>query len=272
MLVADDYGLSPAVSRGIFEALSAGRLSGTGAMTNRPNWPAAAAALRAAGREGRAGLHLNLTCGAPLTAMPALAPDGRFPPLNPVLKGARARNLPAGEVAAEIDAQLDAFTHALGRAPAYVDGHQHVHMLPQIRDILLEVLVKRGWQGKVWLRDSSDTTFAILRRQIEVPKAFAVRLLGSGFANAARAAGFATNRGFSGFSAFVPEGGYARDFARYLIAPGHRHLVMCHPGHADAELAAVDPHTKSREKELAFLLSDEFLAVLDRAGARIADI
>ena len=156
--------------------------------------------------------------------------------------------------------------------PVYIDGHQHVHVLPQIRDTLLKALVKRGWQGKVWLRDSTDSPAAVLRRRVELTKALAVMALGRGFARFAHAAGFATNSGFSGFSSFDPKGDYATDFARYLIAPGARHLVMCHPGHVDDALSAADPNTQSRENELAFLLSARFHAVLDEAGASLVSL
>jgi chitin disaccharide deacetylase len=53
------------------------------------------------------------------------------------------------------------------------------------------------------------------------------------------------------------------------MAPGRNHLVMCHPGYIDAELAAVDPVTSTREKELAFLLSPRFADGLDAAEARL---
>ena len=272
MLVADDYALSPAVSRGIREALAAGRLSGTGAMTNRPSWQVAARELEAAGFSARAGLHLNLTCGEPLTRCPDLAPAGTFPALKPILAGARRSSLPQAELVAEIGAQLDAFAAALGRPPAYVDGHQHVHMLPQIREILFDALSKRGWQSSLWLRDSADNPVAILRRRVEITKAMAVAVLGRDFGAMARAAGFAVNAGFAGFSAFAPSGDYGSDFARYLIAPGERHLVMCHPGYADEELARVDPNTLSRENELRFLLSSAFPLTIARADAELLPV
>ena len=82
--------------------------------------------------------------------------------------------------------------------------------------------------------------------------------------------GFVTNDGFAGFSAFDPAHDYAADFARYLRAPGRRHLIMCHPGTCDEELVAADPVTLSRERELSFLLSPAFTAMLDRKRARLA--
>ena len=81
VLCADDFGLADGVSQGIVELAEAGRLSATGAMTNMPGWRRAAPDLKPLrGRIG-IGLHLNLTAGSPLGAMPQLAPSGTFPPL-----------------------------------------------------------------------------------------------------------------------------------------------------------------------------------------------
>ncbi|MBK9083359.1 MAG: ChbG/HpnK family deacetylase [Rhizobiales bacterium] len=264
-LCADDYALSPAVSRGIREAIAAGAVTATGAMTNRPSWPQAAREL--SGLEGRAeiGLHLNLTLGAPLAPMPRLAPHGALPTIREVIAAARAGRLPEAELRAEIDRQLDAFAAAAGAPPAFVDGHQHVHALPGVRAHLFDALAARGWRP--WLRDCGDRPGRILRRRVSAAKALALALLSRGFRAGAERRGFLVNDGFSGFSGFDPGADYPAQFARYLVAPGRRHLVMCHPGHVDDELAAVDPVTTSRERELAFFLSPAFAEVCARAGA-----
>lgn len=273
ILCADDYGLSPAVSAGILEALSAGRLNATGAMTNRPGWRSAAPDLKSLGGRGEgaplAGVHLNLTLGAPLAPAAGLAPHGVLPKLPAFLKGRHTREAVAG-IADEIRAQLDAFEDAMGRAPDFVDGHQHVHVLEPVRGLLLEEAARRGYAGKVWLRDSADRPDRVLRRRVETKKALALAWFARGFASEAREKGFDVNEGFSGFSAFDPSRDYAADFARYLTFPGSRHLVMCHPGHVDAELEGLDPVTTTREQELAFLLSDRFVETMEKAGARLA--
>ena len=129
---------------------------------------------------------------------------------------------------------------------------------------------RRGWEGRVWLRDSADRPDRILRRGVETKKALALAWFGRGFAKDARAHGFEVNEGFSGFSAFDSRREYAADFARYLAQPGARHLVMCHPGHVDDELKSLDPVTTTREQELAFLLSDGFVEAMEKAGAQLA--
>ena len=257
-ICADDYGLTQAVSSGILEAIEAGRLDATGAMTARPHWKTAARDLASFGQAVEAGLHLDLTLGPPLTSMPVLAPGGKLPSIGALIRMSQAGRLPEAEIRAEIAAQIDAFGEHYGRAPAFIDGHQHVHMLPGVRDWLFEAAAARGLAGKIWMRDSADRFSRILKRGVEAPKAMIVTLAGRGFGAAARQRGFVTNEGFSGYSAFDPRRDYAKDFARYLTAPGKRHLVMCHPGRVDFELEQLDPATYSREQELEFLLSEKF--------------
>jgi predicted glycoside hydrolase/deacetylase ChbG (UPF0249 family) len=269
-LCADDFALSPAVTAGILEALSAGRLTATCAMTTRPGWPEAARAFAALAPDADLGLHFNLTLGEPLSAMPRFAPAGAFPAMNAIVPAAWRRALPLDEIREEVRRQLDAFEEAFRAPPDFVDGHQHVQVLPGIAEILLAELSARGLSGKCWLRDSADRPSRIFARGKHWGKALTVAGLARGFRRKARAAGFALNDGFAGFSDFDASGDYGADFSTYLLAPGKNHLVMCHPGHVDGELARLDPVTASRERELAFLLSPRFLEIAGAAGARLA--
>lgn len=253
VLCADDYALTPGVSRGILALLEAGRLSATGAMTNMPGWPEAARALAAHSGRADLGVHLNLTCGAPLGAMPRLAPGGGFPGLGAVARAVWLDGAARAELAAEFARQFDAFEAAMGRPPDFVDGHQHVHALPGVRGALIAEVARRYPAGSVYLRDPADRIGAILARGVEMTKALVVAGLAAGFGRQARAAGFPTNAGFSGFSAFDPARDYAADFRRFLLHLGPCPIVMCHPGEADAGLAGLDPVVATRPLECAFL-------------------
>lgn len=268
-LCADDFALSPAVTAGILEALAAGRLTATSAMTTQKNWREAARAFRDLAPRAEIGLHFNLTLGGPLRDMPRFAPNGAFPAMNSIAPASWRGALPRAEIRDELRRQLDAFEEAYGAPPGFVDGHQHVHVLPGIADDLVAELKSRGLAGRIWLRDSSDRPRRIFARSRHWGKALTVAGLARGFRAKARAAGFAVNDGFSGYSDFDAKADYAADFATYLRAPGKNHLVMCHPGHVDDELARLDSVTYSRETELAFLLSDRFSEILADAGARL---
>lgn len=270
-LCADDYALSPAVSDGILEAISAGRLTSTCAMANQPDWKRASSRLPLYRTLAEFGLHFNLTLGKPLTRMPNFAPGGVFPPLGKVLRASLLGQLPESEIRREFLAQLDAFEDAAGFTPDFIDGHQHVHGLPGIGGWILDEMSRRRLaRPGFWLRDSADRLSRIMARRFEAKKALVVALLTRNFGPAATRLGFEINEGFSGYSPFDASRDLAKDFASYLVSPGDRHLVMCHPGRIDDELRSWESVVDSRKKELDFLLSDAFSACLASAGARLA--
>jgi chitin disaccharide deacetylase len=154
----------------------------------------------------------------------------------------------------------------MGRLPDFVDGHQHVHVLPGVRGALLAALAARGWRG--WLRDPGDRLSAI-RARPQAGKAMVVAGLGLGFRVAARRVGIPTNRGFSGFSDFAEGEGFADAFEASFRALGPAPVVMCHPGEIDGALRALDPVVASRPLELAYLGSDRFAEFLEREGIRL---
>ena len=270
ILIADDYALTEGVSRAICDLLAKGRLSGTGAMTNQPGWPSLAPALQPFFDRRDIGLHLTLTLGAPLGEMPNLAPDGVLPKLGSLLSGSLTGQLSRVEITQEIMRQIGAFQEHTGRLPDFIDGHQHVHVLPIVRAALFEAVERfqPGWRP--WLRVPADHLGAIMARGTTVGKALFIALLAQGFASSAKKRGFPVNDSFSGVSDFKADGGFAHDFRRYLLVSGKHHLVMCHPGHSDEALAALDPGTKARDEEFAFFNSDAFDALMMSMNMRVA--
>jgi predicted glycoside hydrolase/deacetylase ChbG (UPF0249 family) len=191
--------------------------------------------------------------------MPRLAPTGAFPGRNALLARALLGLVGRAEVRAEIERQLDAFERHLGFAPDHIDGHEHVHVLPGIRHGLFDVVSRRYPGTKPLLRDPSDSWTAISARGTVRGKAVAVATLALRFGEGARRRGLPTSQGFSGFSSFDIGEPYAQELERSFREPGPRHIVMCHPGHPDAELAALDPVVERRRMEYEALMRDASL-------------
>jgi predicted glycoside hydrolase/deacetylase ChbG (UPF0249 family) len=272
ILCADDYALTEGVSRAVGELAAARRLSATSVMVTTPHWPATAARLRVHRSHLAIGLHLNFTHGHPLAAMPRLAPDGRFPGRSALIPLALLGIVKRDEIAGEIERQLEAFEKGFGFPPDHIDGHEHMHVLPGIRQPLLDVVSQRYSGAKPLIRDPSDRWQATAaRRASPRVKAIVVGALALGFAAAARRKGLPTNEGFSGFSRFDLATPYAQEFADALIAPGPRHIVMCHPGHPDAELAKLDAVVDRRRMEYDALMRDVTLPERLWRPARSAD-
>ena len=273
ILCADDYGISEAVSAGIEELADAGRLSATSCMVTFPEWPRLAARLAGLRERIAIGLHINLTVGAPLRPMPKLAPAGVLPSIGALtLTGGRG-GTDTAELATEVTRQLNQFALYTGFVPDFVDGHQHAHVLPGVRKGVLAALRRFGGAQLLLVRDPSDDLARIIKRGVCRTKAMQIAALAIGFGKAARSAGLMTNAGFSGFSDFDPQTPYADELRAGFTEPGPLHLMMCHPGHVDAELAARDKVTERREQEYAALMAADGLTARlwrpDRARAML---
>ncbi|MEH3158136.1 MAG: ChbG/HpnK family deacetylase [Sphingomonas taxi] len=225
VLCADDFAFSREVSETIAALAREGKLNATSCMTLMPGWAEDAALLRDLPRHVEVGLHLTLTGERPLTAMPVLAPEGVLPEIDPLARLAGRRQLPLDEIAAEVAAQFDAFVAAMGRAPDFVDGHQHSHALPGIRDIVLFETANRA--PHAWVRDCVDRVGAMLSRPF-VGKAIGSAYHSRGLRAAAARYALRCNDSFAGHYDFSSD--YKDLFPQFLRNPAGMHLVMCHPG------------------------------------------
>lgn len=258
ILCADDFGLSPEISRTIAELAAEGRINAISCMAVCAGWARDSALLSSLPASIEVGLHLVLTGEPPLTAMPGLAPDGRLPTINQLQRDAAAKRLPLDEIAAEITAQFDRFIDIHGRAPAFVDGHQHAHVLPGIREIMLAETARRA--PAAWLRNCEDRLSAMLSRPFR-GKALGNAWHSRGLKQSAAAHGLSCNDSFAGHYDFA--GDYARLFPRFLRRPGAFHLVMCHPG--SGELAG-DMIAAGRRREAAALRTMAMRDIAARHG------
>lgn len=273
-VIADDYALSGGVTAGILALGRDGRLSGTGAMVSSPRWRADARPLRDMPDGFQTGLHLTLT-GAlpPLGPLPRLCPTGRLPGVGRWLALSHMGRLRAAaarvELAAEIDRQLDMFEAAMGRPPHFVDGHQHVHLLPGIRPLLLAALQRRYPGGTVWLRDCYEPPSRVLARGVATGKALFITALSRGLAGDAARHGVPTNRGFSGIYDF--DGSFSALAPRFLSGTGPAPVMMVHPALPDDELAGLDPVVAARQGEMDYLAGPEWPDALAKADKRLSN-
>jgi chitin disaccharide deacetylase len=269
-LCADDYGISPAVSAGIRELILRGRLNATSVMMAAAHLSAdeadALEQLNSGQKRTAIGLHVTLT--GPFQPMSqGFRPlrDGRFLPHQTKMRGAILRQLEPELLAIEIATQLRAFIDVFGHLPDFVDGHQHVHLVPQVRGALLKVVAEIA--PSAWVRQCGRARGA---RRLRDTKALTLDLLSLGMKSAASGRGIATNPAFAGAYDFNSKTPFAKIFARFLEGLPEGGLVMCHPGHVDAELEALDSLTQQREREFAYFSSDEFSRVLAAHGLALA--
>lgn len=260
ILVADDYAISGGVTAGIETLAKKRRLSAASAIVTLPRWSNDAPRLAALRGDIAIGLHINLTLASPLGRAPSLAPRGVLPPIRTLTAAATSRRIDVAEVTGEIARQLEAFERGTGRPPDFVDGHQHAHALPLVRDGLLAALADRFPHpaNRPLVRVPVATLAGTARGALG--KAAFVSSLSIGFGAAVRRAGFPTNDSFAGFSTLNPDrGAVAADLKAAARAGRGLHLVMCHPGVPTRELEELDPVLERRAAELAILGADNAL-------------
>ena len=264
-LVADDYGISPAVSAAIRDLAARGRLSATSVMVTAPSFcRAEAQALDATGAKLAIGLHVTLTAPfRPLSQDFAPTEGGAFPPLARLFVHAFIGRLDRARIATEIAAQFAAFAAAFGRPPDHVDGHHHVQLLPVVRDALLDVTAQAA--PHAWVRQCGS-----VRTSWSDPKGLLLDWLSRRFRAQAQARGLRTNPAFAGTYTFDDTAQFAALFPDFLDGLPDGGVVMCHPGEVDDELRRLDPVTDLRAREYDYLASDAFAALLRSQRASLS--
>jgi chitin disaccharide deacetylase len=269
-LCADDYGISPAVNAAIRDLVLAGRINATSVMVVAPSFTRSEALsltiLNAGNRRVAIGLHVTLTGPFhPLTKGFAPLVEGAFPPLEEVMSAALRRRLDVRLIDAEVRAQLAAFAAAFGRPPDFIDGHRHVHLMPQVRDVVLAAAKELA--PAAWVRQCVGS--GSLLQRLSDPKGLLVDWLSRTFRRRARALGVATNPAFAGTYTYAADADFAALFPRFLEGMPEGGLIMCHPGTVDAELERVDPLTHLREQEYAYFKGEAFPRVLAEHGVAL---
>jgi predicted glycoside hydrolase/deacetylase ChbG (UPF0249 family) len=270
-LVADDYGISPAVSAAIRDLIARGRLNATSVMVGTPSFERSEAVslsvLNAAGPRAAIGLHVTLTAPfKPLSDDYRPLRNGAFLKLEDTGGSAILRRLDPQSLKREVSAQFRAFAAAFGRPPDYVDGHQHMHIFPQIRDAVLEATKEHA--PSAWIRQCGRVS--ALHRRLADPKGLVLDALSVAFRRRAARDGIRTNPAFAGTYNFDPRTDFTALFPTFLENLTEGSVVMCHPGHVDAELRSLDPVTTAREKEYAYLAGEQFPKDLQAHGLTLA--
>jgi predicted glycoside hydrolase/deacetylase ChbG (UPF0249 family) len=270
-LCADDYGLSPGVNSGIRDLIERRRLNATSVMMVGPAIGRdEVAALKAVVSQATCaiGLHTTLTAPFhPLTMYFRPLDGGAFLPLGQMLRASLLRRLDIEIIRGEIAAQLAAFAERFGRAPDYVDGHQHVQLFPQVRDAFLSAVKEAA--PNAWVRQCGRTLpFA---QRLKNPKALLLDVLSARFRARSAKAGIAFNPGFAGAYDFSRDADFGDVMPAFFDGLPDQGLVMCHPGFVDDVLVSLDPFTTQREHEHKFLAGDGFSKLLEANTITLLD-
>jgi len=140
---ADDYGLTPAVSRGILRGLHEGVITSTSVLVLGSGFSRSVGWLRDETSIG-VGVHLALVGEDPPLSSPRDIPTlvdrrGRLArSWRQLLPKVMAKRIDLADVERELAAQIGA-AHDAGLAIDHLNSHQHVHMFPGLREVVVDL-------------------------------------------------------------------------------------------------------------------------------------
>lgn len=255
----DDFGQHEGINRAALDLADRRRVSAISCLVDGPAWPSGACALQACGPGVEAGLHLNFTEDFGQGGCHALAG---------LIARAYGRRLDRVRIRAVIDRQFDRFERAMGRLPDFVDGHQHVHQLPVIRDQLIAVMDQRYGPDRPWLR---STLPADGRLSATAFKAWLIGRLGAKSLHAlADQQGYPQNNHLIGVYGFdLSEADYMVKMKAWLACAGDGDVLMCHPS---LPWPGGDGLQDARNREYRVLAGEDFSALLESDRLKIGPL
>ena len=206
------------------------------------------------------GLHFNLTLRFNDTDF--------CMPLNQLIILSQLRLLPSIKINQQIEIQLKLFEDTFQFKPDFIDGHQHVHQFPQIREELIRVIKEFNFNDpNFWIR---STILPINKK--DIPEKFKCNLLnilgGYQFIQMLNNANIQFNKGFLGVYNFNAPNtrSYRLLMQKWLSLAEPNALIMCHPALSAIENDAIGIQ---RKMEYEYLSSEKFVEDLEQFNCKL---
>lgn len=246
---ADDIGMHPAVDDGVAALVAQGVVT--------------AASIMSLGKPDRHALAVMRQCGASLglhldfTSSMAHAQQHSKRTVATTILAAWSGSLDPVRTREAVYYQLQRYIALTGGLPEFVDGHEHVHQFPVIRDALFDVLAEVAPGRQICIRNTTPLRW-------RGSKAALIGALGAGaLQRLAYRAGYHCNTDFVGvydLSAKANLAGCWRSWLSSQRVSGA--LAMCHPASVARSL---EPF---RLREFLFLGSPQFAEMLAEFDVR----
>jgi predicted glycoside hydrolase/deacetylase ChbG (UPF0249 family) len=247
LVCADDFAAEERDAAAMLQLAADGRLSAVSCLTDAPAWRRCGKQLLARMPNLYLGVHFNLTLPLgwgeqPLPVWIARAVCGRIDRVA---------------VRAALRRQVAEFADVVGHLPDYIDGHQHVHVLPQIRAVVQEFAATLRHNHPVQVRSVSPP---FGRTDAPAKRWLIQRLAAVGVQPHVEPA-VRLNTAFSGDYSLQPSAAYPELFADWLASAPDNGLIMCHPGEGRSGSA--------HGRELKFLRSAQLSERLAEQDVRV---
>ena len=243
LLHADDLGLAEGVDAAIIDLARSGQLGGASLLVNGPSAADAVKAWRDLADSPPLTLHLCLTEGHGLPNCPDLPTGFGSLLLASLLPWQRRRIAP--QLRTVLQQQISRYRQLTGLSQIRLDGHQHIHLVPLVLDVVLDLAPSESIN---WVRTTREPlpeglSLRLWWRSLQTGgliKWLVLQLLSGLAIPRLRRAGLATNQRFAGvlFSGSMFGTAFRRSWeTAYSSIKGDRAsrpVVLIHPALPDA--------------------------------------
>ncbi|CZT57232.1 hypothetical protein BN3661_01866 [Eubacteriaceae bacterium CHKCI005] len=234
---ADDFGYSRGINFGILDAYQFGVVRSCSIMANMPAFDHAVQLAEDNPGLG-IGVHLNLTCGKPLTDAGELTgPDGLFRKKDDLFSS--IGEVPCEVIEAEWETQIEKVKGS-GVNPDHLDSHHHVHMLRPVLPTFLKLAGKYNLPVRLFGREYLPGEY----KDIVSPDRFSGDFHGKGA---------------------------AVDTILKLVDENKTGCleIMCHPGYLDETILKGSGYSMPRPHELHQLTSSDLITKLQEKEVQL---
>ena len=283
IIAADDFGLARGINEAVEKAHRDGVVTATSLIVNGRAFESAIEVLKR-NPQLDAGLHLNLTEGCPVTPLdgiPSLANSSGFLYHHPfeLLKALIRRRVRLIDLETEIGGQLRKVS-ASGVRVTHLDGHKHVHVVPQVFDVVCRMAPVYGIHAVRSTLERAPKLYSLIVRNAGAAGQVGQVLKQYVFGKTLSAT-FVMARSRNGHRTLsTPDRLYGITQTGFLDMPTFADMIkslpngvselMCHPGYVDGELMRAPTRLHfQRERDLELLTRGETRDLLKQAGVEL---
>lgn len=274
ILCADDFGISPSVSKSICMLAEKKRISATSVMVVYEDWKTHCRTLMSLQRHLDIGLHFVLTDALPVSPfkkIPSIVSlDASFYNMKQFMKLAWLGQIKKEDVIEELTSQYDEFVDTFGVLPDFIDGHHNVHQYPIVDDAVIEFVKNRRIENKIYLRNTAHSLNSVFMQGFEFLKTALISFQGSSFKKKLLDNDMRTNESFGGVYNLTRSNKFEEKIVEFCCSANSKNgIVMVHPGKVDSILLKRDSFCEGREIEEKTLLDKTFPETLKSLNVRL---
>lgn len=155
----------------------------------------------------------------------------------------------------KIKDQIAKFNQQFARYPDFIDSHRHLHMLPQVNQILLEVMFEMNLSQSLYLRNTFSGSFFSRGSIKSLGKKFILDFFGFWARGKYRKLSIKTNDSFLGMMNYRSEVFNENFFISQQKRVKGFSLFYVHPAISYKDLIGIDPYQEGRINEFQILLN-----------------